>query len=153
MQIDNYISEDIEKILINHYYNYCIIKNIDDIWSYRGMCVLKLYLRIIKFMLIVEEDNNLEEIKKIKQLNIVLSYFKKLKNENLLSVEEIRMFHNTLENVPGFEIKEWLENKDYNIEFCSSENFGYCCMSVINFIKTDQTIKELIILSENFKNF
>lgn len=150
---ENYISEEMLSVIKSKYNDYFKIKIKDDsgMWLQRSIILLEIYIPVLKYNILNKkiECNSLE---KLNQLIESYSYLDKL---NILSINEYEKFEQFLYYLPGFNIQEYKNYKTYNTHITTLNNpikvfesFGYIEMQIIEFLKNNNTVNDIVWLEE-----
>lgn len=148
---ENYISEEIMSFIKNKYNDYFNTKNENDIWRQRGIILLEVYLPVLKYNIL---NKNIECIS-VDSLYQLIESYKYLADLNIISTKEDLKFENFLSYLPGFNFqlyKEYKQNnikiEDLNTHISTFENFGYIEMQIIDFLKNNNIIFDIVLLEE-----
>jgi len=141
MPKENYVSEEIENILVNDFIINSIAQN-TWLGSYAELYVI--YTRIFKYQI---ETNS--EIKICDSLDLFLDNYKILKEKNLLSLEEIKIFEEFIKRLPSFNlITRKIEN-----HVLAEEHLLHMCMVLTKYLNKSSFVKDFFHMQKNIENF
>lgn len=141
MKKENYVSEEIENILVNDF----IINNPNQgIWLGRSVVLYILLIKIFKYKMENKIDINFNN-----SIEYLFDNYKILKDKNLLSLEEIDNFEEIITNHPGVKLTN--EKIEYSIS--AEENFMYAGMSISQYLKESSFVTDFFYMRKNIENF
>lgn len=141
MKKENYVSEEIENILVNDF----IINNPNQgIWLGRSVVLYILLIKIFKYKMENKIDINFNN-----SIEYLFDNYKILKDKNLLSLEEIDNFEEIITNHSGVKLTN--EKIEYSIS--AEENFMYAGMSISQYLKESSFVTDFFYMRKNIENF
>ena len=147
----NYISEEMMSFIKNKYNEYFKIISNSEIWLQRSFELLEIYIPILKYNIL----NKNIEYSSVESLYQLIESYKYLTDLNIISIKENLKFENFLYYFPGFNFQQYKEYKknnikieDLNTNMSTFENFVYIEMQIIDFLKNNNIIFDIVLLEE-----
>lgn len=147
----SYISEEMMSLIKNKYNEYFKINSNSDIWLQRSVELLEIYIPVLKYNIL----NKKIECSSVESLYKLIESYKYLVDLNIISIQEDLKFEKFLYYLPGFNFqlhKKYKKNnikiEDLNTHMSTFENFGYIEMQIINFLKNNNIIFDIVLLEE-----